>query len=135
MGIGGCTRRHNPGDLPLDQFLGERSILHLIAYSHAMTLMDEARDVAFGRVIRDATHGNGHAFFFVARCERDFQFARRHDGIVVKELVEIAQPKHQQRIRNLLFDGIVLPHQRRCRVRRHQLVELARSRPMRAIYA
>ena len=42
------------------------------------------------------------------------------DRVFEEELVEIAQPEHQQRARNLLLDRVVLPHQRRgCRFRVH----------------
>ena len=57
------------------------------------------------------------AFFLVARGERDFEFARGGDGVVVEELVEIAEPEQQQRVRHLLLERVVLPHQRRGRAR------------------
>ena len=35
------------------------------------------------------------------------------DRVFEKQLVEIAQAEHQQRVRHLLLDAVVLPHQRR----------------------
>ena len=94
-------------------FLAELGIFHLVADGHAVALLDQARDVAFGGVIRHAAHGDGCAFFLVAGGERDFQFARGDDGVFEEQLVEIAQAEHQQRVGDLLLDGVVLPHQRR----------------------
>jgi hypothetical protein len=79
-------------------FLGQRGIFHLVADGHAIALLDEARDVAFGRVVGHAAHGDGRAFFLVARGERDFQLARGHHGVFEEQLVEIAQAEHQQRL-------------------------------------
>ena len=94
-------------------FLPSSGVFHLIADGDAIALLDQPRDVAFGGVIGHAAHGNGCAFFLVARGERDFEFARGGDGVFEEELVEIAQAEHQQRVRDLLFDGVILPHQRR----------------------
>ena len=99
----------------LHQFLAGAGIFHLVADGDAVALLNQARDVAFGRVVRHAAHGNGGALFLVARGQRDFELARGGDGVFEEQLVEIAQPEHQQRVRDLLLDGVVLPHQRRCR--------------------
>ena len=64
-------------------------------------------------MVRDTAHGNRVAALLVARGERDFKLARSRDGVFKEQLVEIAQPEQQQRARDLLFCGLVLPHQRR----------------------
>ena len=57
--------------------------------------------------------GMARAFFFVAGGEGDFEFARGEDGVFEEELVEIAEAEEQEGVGDLLFDGVVLPHQRR----------------------
>ena len=70
-------------------------------------------------MIRHAAHRNGRAFFLVARGQGDFEFARRSDGVLHEEFVEVAQAEHQQGVGDLLLDGVVLPHQRRGGVGAH----------------
>jgi hypothetical protein len=60
-----------------------------------MTLLDEARDIAVGSVVRHAAHGNGRSLFLVARGERNFQVARRNHRVFEEQLVKIAQAEHQ----------------------------------------
>ena len=86
-------------------FLPGAGLFHLIADGDAIALADQTRDVAFGRMIGHAAHGDGRAFFLVARGEGDFEFARGGDGVVEEELVEIAQAEHQQSARDLLLDA------------------------------
>ena len=105
--------RDDPGDLALHQFFGKAGILHLVADGYAIALLDKAGDVALGGVVRDAAHGDGHTFLFVARGERDFELARCHHGVVEKELVEIPEAEQEQRVGDRLLDRVVLPHQRR----------------------
>src|ERR1035441_7104562 len=77
-----------------------------------MSIVTEARDVAFGGVIGDAAHGDGRAFFLVAGGEGDLQLARGEDGVFEEELVKIAEAEEEEGVGHLLFDGVVLPHQR-----------------------
>ena len=107
------------GDLALDQLLGEARVLHLVADRDAVAALDQAGDVALGRVVGDAAHGDGLPLLLVARGEGDLQLARRGDGVVVEELVEVPQPEHQQGAGDLLLDGVILPHERRGGVRAH----------------
>jgi hypothetical protein len=47
--------------------------------------------------------------------------ARGKYGVVEKELIEIAEAAHQESSRNLLPDGVVVPHQGRgCRFGVHE---------------
>src|ERR1017187_3238703 len=111
-GIGGRAGRDDARDLPLDQLLGDGGIFHLVADGYAVALLDESRDVAFRGVIGDAAHGDGRAFFLVAGGEGDLQLARGEDGVFKEELVEIAEAEEEEGVGHLLFDGVVLPHQR-----------------------
>ncbi len=111
--FGRRSRRHHARHFALHQLLARPRFLHLIADGHAIAFLDQPREIAVGRVIRHAAHRNGLPFFFIARGERDFELARRGDGVFIEQLVEIAQPEHQQSVRNLLLDGVILPHQRR----------------------
>ena len=114
--IGRRARRDHARDFTPHQLLGQSRILHLLADGDLESLADQLRDVAFGSVVRHAAHGNGDAFFFVARGQRDLQFLRGQDGVVEEKLVEISQAKEQQGAGMLLLDGGILPHQRRGRL-------------------
>ncbi len=85
------ARRDHAGNFAAHQLFRRAGCFHLIADGHAVTLLDKPRDVAIGRMIRHAAHGNCLAFFLVAGSQRDFQLARRSHRIVVEKLVEIAQ--------------------------------------------
>ena len=120
VGVHGGTRCHHARDLALHQGLHELGVFHLVADGHAVALLDQARDVTFGGMVGHAAHGDGGALFLVARGEGDFKLARGYHGVFEEQLVEIAQPEHQQGVGNLLFDAVVLPHQRRGCVGGHQ---------------
>ena len=127
-GVHGGAGRHHAHDLAFDQALGGFGIFHLVADGDAVSLLDEARDVALGRMEGDAAHGDGGALFLVARGEGDFQFARGHHGVLEEELVKIAEAEHQQGVGYLLLDAVVLPHERRGRVT-HREVRSTQRRP------
>ena len=110
--IGRGARRDHPRDFAPHQFLGQARVFHLLADRDLESLANQLGDVALGGVVRHATHGDGDAFFLVARGQRDLQFLRRQDGVVEEKFVEIAQAKEQQGAGMLLLDGGILPHQR-----------------------
>ena len=91
MRVGRGSRREHARDLALHQLLGQPGILHLLADCDLESFANQFGNVVFRRVIRHAAHGNGGAFFLVARRERDLQFARRDDCVLEEQLVEIAQ--------------------------------------------
>ena len=62
-------------DLAANEFLGQTGILHLLADGDLESFADELGNVAFRRVIRYATHGDGHAFFLITRGQRNLQLA------------------------------------------------------------
>src|SRR5271165_3818179 len=109
------ARRHHARDLAPDQLLASAGLFHLVAQRDAIAFLDQASEIAFKRMIGHAAHGDGLPFFLVARGESDLQFARRYDGVLVEELVEIAQAEQQQSVGCLLLDGVILPHERRRR--------------------
>src|SRR5665213_4593831 len=67
-------------------------------------------------MIRHPAHRNRLALFFITSRESNLQLPRRRNRVFIKQLVKITQPEHQQRIRHLLLQPVILPHQR-CRRR------------------
>ena len=110
MRVGGGAGRDDPGDFAPNEFFAGRGFFDLIADSDAISAPDQARDIAFGRMIRHAAHWYGGAFFFVAGGEGDFQLARGQNRVVEEELIEVAEAIHQQGAGNLLFNRVILPH-------------------------
>ena len=80
-------------DLARDDFARLR-LARLIANRDPPSRLDELRDVTWRRVIRHAAHR--HA---VAMGQREIEQPGRFLGVLEKELVKIAEPKEQQRIR------------------------------------
>ena len=105
----GCD---DPDDFATHDFLSGARLLHLIANGDLESGANEAGDVALGRVIWDAAHRNGLAFFAIPRGQHDLQFAGREDGVFVEEFVEIAQAEQEQCVGVARFDCLVLLHQR-----------------------
>src|SRR5271157_4757524 len=116
MRVGGGPRREHPRDLALHQFLGDSRVLHLLADGHLESFANEFGDIVLGRVIWDAAHGHGYAFFLVARGQRDLELAGGDDRVLEEELVEIAQAKEDERIGMFFFYRGILPHQWRGRL-------------------
>ena len=56
---------------------------------------------------RRAQLGNG------GQHDRTHRIGNRNDGVVEEEFIEIAKAEHQERIRDLLLQRMVLPHKRR----------------------
>src|SRR5207248_2494905 len=73
---------------------------------------DQLGNVIFRGVIRYPAHGDGNAFFLVARGQRDLQLTRGRDRVAKKQFVKISQPEKEQSIGMLLLDRGILPHER-----------------------
>src|SRR5271157_943820 len=116
MRVGGGPRREHPRDLAFHQLLGDSRVFHLLADRNLESFANEFGDIVLGRVIWDAAHGHGYAFFLVARGQRDLQLARRDDGVFKEQLVKIAEAKEDERMGMFFFDRGVLPHQWRGRL-------------------
>ena len=82
--IGGRTRRDNAHHFAAHQFFARTGLLHLVANGNLKSRADQPRNVALCSVIGHTAHGDGLAFFAVARGQRDLQFARRGNRIFVK---------------------------------------------------
>ena len=62
-------------------------------------------------MVRDAAHGNGLAAFAIAGGERDLQFVGGDEGVLVEELVEVAEAEQEQGVGVVGFDRVILPHE------------------------
>src|SRR2546430_11024147 len=103
--VGGGTRSDDPHDVATDEFLARSRLLHLIADRDFEAGADQTRNVAFGGVVRHATHGNRLALFSVARGESDLEFARCDDRVFVEEFVKIAKAEEQYSVGVARLDG------------------------------
>ena len=61
--VGGGAGRDDAGDLALHQLLRHRRIFHLVADGDAVALLNQPRDIAFGRMVGHAAHGDGRRPF------------------------------------------------------------------------
>ena len=105
------SRRDDLGDLARDDFPRLR-LAGLIADRHAPPGLDELGDVTLGGVIRHAAHRDA-----VAMSEGEVQQSGGLLGVLEKQLVEVAEPKEQERIRRHgRAQPLVLLHHRGQRV-------------------
>ena len=104
--------RHHADDVALDEPLGERRILRLLADGDLVALGDEPRDVPVARMIRHAAHGRLilGSLAAVARREREVQLPRCGERILVEHLVKIAETEKEDGILILFLDLKVLLH-------------------------
>ncbi len=93
--------------------LGFGRILDLVAHRHLEPGADQAGEIGFGGVDRDAAHRNIGALVPAALGQRDVERLRRRDGVIEEQLVEIPHPKEQQTAGVRLFDLVILDHHRR----------------------
>src|SRR5579875_1651766 len=131
--IGGGAGGDDAGYFTANEFFAGAGLFHLLADGNAVAALDEAGDVAVGGVVGDAAHRDGVAVFLITGGEGDFEFARGGDGVVVEELVEIAQAEEEERSGNLFFGSLVLPHERRRGLRHLWARATGTSRPVRLI--
>ena len=109
--------RDQPHDLAPHQLLSRTGNLHLIADGHLVPGGDQAGDVPSRRVMWDSRHGNP-IFSLGAGRQRDAEQLRGEAGVVVEELVEVAEPEEEERIARLRLGLVVLAEHRRDRRRR-----------------
>src|SRR6266853_583214 len=110
------TRRYDTYHLAAHELFARTGQFHLIADGDLEARADQARDIAFGGVIRNAAHGNGLALFAVARGESDLQLARGDDRVFIEKFIEIPKTKKQQGVRVARLDSVILLDQRCCRL-------------------
>src|SRR6266480_844786 len=82
--ISSRTRRYDTHHLAAHELFAQTGQFHLIADRDLEAGANQARDVAFGGVVRNATHGNRLALLAVARGESDLKLARGDDRVFVK---------------------------------------------------
>ena len=84
------ARRDHADDIALDKPLGGGRVLHLLADGHFVALFDQPADIGIGAVERHAAHGGALGLAAVTARQRQFEFARRGDGVVKEHLVKVA---------------------------------------------
>ena len=125
-GIGHRAGRDHAHDLARDRTLARGRIADLLADRDRLPELHEAREIGLRRMHGHAGHRNRLAGGLPALRERDVDELGRAARVVVEQLIEIAHPVEQQRVRKLRFDRKVLLHHGRVRARAH------RARPVRA---
>ncbi len=92
-------------------------ILDLVADRDLEAGADQAREIGFGGVDRDAAHRDVGAVVPAALGQRDVERLRRGGRVVEEQLEKIAHPEEQQAAGVRLLDLVVLGHDRRRRRR------------------
>ena len=118
--LGDRARRHQAHDIAPDHRLAAAllrlgRVLHLFADGNTETQRDQLLQIVVGGVHRHAAHRNILAHVLAALGERDAERARRVDGILEEQLVEIAHAIEQQRTGIVRLDLDILLHHRRGR--------------------
>ena len=109
-------RRDQPDDLAPDQLLARTRHLHLVADGDLVPGGDQTRDVGPGGVVRHPRHRDP-IVALGPRSQSDAEDFRGSAGVVVEQLVEVAQAKEEQRVARLRLRFMVLPEHRRRRRR------------------
>ena len=104
--------RHHADDPALDQSLGERRILHLLADRDTVAEIHELFEILFCRMIRHAAHRRPCRQTAVASGECQLQQLRDKDRIVKEHLIEVAEPEKYDRIPRSVLDRKILLHHR-----------------------
>ncbi len=119
QGAGGHDADHRAAHRPLAAaFSGLGRVLDLLADRDLEPGADQAGQIGFGSVDRDAAHRDVGALVPAALGQRNVERLRRRDGIVKEQLEKVAHPEKQQAARIGAFDLVILSHNRRCRSRR-----------------
>lgn len=108
--VEGCAGGNDASYRAFDDPFGGAWIFYLVADRDAFIVAQEAADVDFGSVIRDAAHGDIFTFLCAAAGESEVKNFGGFDGVVVEHFVEVAKAEHEDGVRVLLFDRLVLAH-------------------------
>jgi len=73
-----------------------------------VTLIDQPGEIIFNSMVGNTCHWYSGAFGNIPGGQHDIQFTSSNFSILVKGLIEIAQPKEQYRIRVLTLDLQIL---------------------------
>ncbi len=114
-GVGHGARRDHAHDLARDRAFARRGIADLLADRDRFAELHQAREIGLRGMHGHAGHRNRLAGRLPAFRERDVDELRRAARVVIEELVEVAHPVKQQRVRELRFDRVVLLHDRSVR--------------------
>ena len=96
--------RDNANDIALDEALGQRRVLHLLADGNLISFLHEAGDVCFRAMKRHAAHGSPLLLAAVTPSQRKIQLAGHQFGVIEKHLIKISEPEKQDGAGILLFD-------------------------------
>ena len=83
--------------------------LHLLAHRHLASGADQPGDIAVGRVMGNARHGDG-PLPLLARGEGDLEQARALVGVLEEELVKVAEAEEEEVVGVTLLELPVLQH-------------------------
>ena len=73
-------------------------VLHLLGHGDAEAAADQAGEIGFGGVVRDAAHRDRRAGVLAALGQRDVQRGGGGFGVGEEQLVEVAHAEEQQRV-------------------------------------
>ena len=109
--LGQRPGRHDARHFAFHDPLGQLRVLHLVADRDAVAAGDHFPDVRLKLVVRKPRHRHRVLPLFAAG-ERQIQHPRAEPGVVMKQLVEVAHPEKQNRVRAGLLRFEVLLHHR-----------------------
>ena len=99
--VGDRAGSHHPHHVTLHQAFDLGRVLQLLADGDLVARLGQPGNVAVHRMEGDTAHGRLGRGALAPGGEGDLQGAGRLQGIVVKHLIEVAHPEHQ--------DGILMP--------------------------
>src|SRR3954447_13132966 len=109
-GIGQRSRRDDAGHLALYRPFAQGGIAHLLAHRDRLAAFDQPCEVLIDCMKRHTGHLDRLTVGGAPLRERDVEQARRPLRILIEQLIEVAHPVEQQRIRMLRFYAQVLLH-------------------------
>ena len=108
-GAGGDDSHH----VAPDQALDAPSLFHLLSDGDFVATLQQPAYVVRQRAIGYATHGQAHLLGKASRGQDEAQFTGNRLGVVLEQLVEIAQAVEKQCVGMLLLESPVLAQHRR----------------------
>ncbi len=109
-GVGQRAGRDHAHHLALDRALRGGGVADLLADRHRFAELHQLRQVLLDRVVRHAGHLDRVAGRRAALREGQVEQARGFFGVVVEQLVEVAHPVEDERVRMIGLDAQVLLH-------------------------
>ena len=101
---------HHTDDIPLDQPLCLRRVLHLLADGDLVALGDQPRHIGFVGVKGYAAHGGALLLAAAFARKSQFQLAGGCQGIVIEHLIEIPHTVEKNFVGMLFFNFKILLH-------------------------